>query len=165
MAYPFGGSAAIERVDADRADQHDADRPSAATPSRSRAAPCPICSDWITSAPMHRAVDRARRRPRATCRRSPPPRSHRARRTGRARWSPNRAAPKSMQAATAAEGAHQREHHHRDALGVDAGEFGGLWIAADRVDVAAEPGAPREEGHRDADHQRDQHRNRVAGAK
>ena len=67
-----------------------------------------------------------------------------------------------MQAATAAS-AHQRKHQHCDPLGVDAGEFGGFRIAADSVDVAAETGAPGEERHHDPRHQRDQHRNRVAG--
>ena len=46
--------------------------------------------------------------------------------------------------------AHQREDHDRDLPGVDAGELGGFRVAAGGVDIAAEPGAPREEGHDDA---------------
>ena len=67
-----------------------------------------------------------------------------------------------MQAEISREHPHQREHEHRDPLGVDAGEFGGFGIAADRVDITAEAGARRNEGHHDAGGERDQHGNRVA---
>ena len=43
--------------------------------------------------------------------------------------------------------------------GVDAGEFGRLRVAADGEDIAAEARARGEEGHDDADAERDQHRN------
>ena len=59
--------------------------------------------------------------------------------------------------------AHQRKDENRDLLGVDAGELGGFRVAAGGVDIAAEPGAPREKGHDEAGDERDQHRNRVAG--
>ena len=57
---------------------------------------------------------------------------------------------------------HQREHHHGQALGVDARQFGRFGIAAGCVDVTAEAGARGEEGHAEADDQRDENRDRVA---
>ena len=63
-----------------------------------------------------------------------------------------------MMAEIADQHAHQREHHHGEPLGVDAGEFGRFRIAAGRIDVAAEAGAAGDEGHDDADGERDQHR-------
>ena len=45
---------------------------------------------------------------------------------------------------------------------VDAGKLGGLRVAAGGVHIAAKPGPPREEGHDEPGHKRDEHRNRVA---
>ena len=57
-----------------------------------------------------------------------------------------------------AQDAHQDEREHDRPAHVDAAQLGGLRVAADGVDVAAEPSPPGEvrhhEGHADQDHHR-----------
>ena len=122
----------------------------------------PDCSDWMTSAPIERAVDRAdaagERGAADNRRRDHVKLVELAEHVGRgveARRIDAGGDPRQR--------AHQRKDENCDLLGVDAGKLGGFRVAADGVDIAAKPGAPGEEGHDEAGDERDQHRNRVSG--
>ena len=117
----------------------------------------PDCSDCMTSAPEQRpgdGADAAGQRRAADHRRGDDVELvERAQRIGR-----GIEARRRDRRGDGAERAHQHEDLDRHPARIDAGQFRRFGIAAHGEDVAAEAGARGDEGHDDADAERDQHR-------
>src|ERR1700722_6925469 len=140
MGSTLGGSAAVEGVEADRADEHHADHH--------------LLEGRVQPEQHHARLQRLDDQ-RADER--PVDRAHAAGERGAAddrggdhvklvelsEHIGRRIEPRRIDASRdPRQRAHQRTDENRDALGVDAGELGGLRVAAGRVDIAAKPGAP-----------------------